>query len=261
MTPFRSVRTNCTLAVLAVALAVAAATPARAESAPATPTKTAPACNGSEAEKTFFDELKRSTPRESGDAIQGSPCRSTASFQQAFAEGFSQAFEARRYFPTFGRFGLPPPVAARLEPSQEACVELRGEGKTPQARACCLAGYARGEAAFKARLRTADVIPARCSDDFHRGSADAQRQCESIQSADASRCFLSRGFSCLSACYSYGWNEVLAPCLEQSRLVGPPGQGRTNRGIDFRQAYSPAPASPGGGASGPAGAASSESAR
>jgi hypothetical protein len=197
-------------------------------------------CAKTDPEKQFFADLKKEAPDEALVAIVGSPCQSSTRFAGAFRSGFAQGFEAERYLPTFGRFNLHPLAASKIKTSPQACAELQAKGTDPQERACCLSGYLRGEQAFKVRLQRAEIIPAQCSDEFRRGTLDGTKQCELVHSGGGGRCFIPRNFQCQGVCYSFGWNQALAPCLEKSEWVK--REGQSNRSIDFRPAYAPAPA-------------------
>ncbi len=196
-------------------------------------------CAALDGEKAFFASLKKQSRFEAATALAPenrapNPCASDPNHARAFTEGFDQAFTARRYFPTFGRFGVHP-VIKRSELSY-ACTEFDASSA---ARACCIGGYSAGEAAFKKALKKAPLSP-QCSSDFANGVRDGEKQCELLRKQSPA-CFLPKKFQCQAICYSFGWNESLAPCLVQTASWSDPAEGGSNRTIRFLPGYAPAP--------------------
>ncbi len=195
-------------------------------------------CQLTDGDVEFFKALKKDTAQESTSALSGQSCASKPEDAKAFQQGFADAFEARRYLPTFGKYKIHYTSMMEIEESQRSCLEKNT--KSPEARACCMQGYALGEAAFKKRLRSSEVIPTQCADDFSRGVRDGIKQCDT----DCAEHPFPEAFECHAVCYSYGWNESFAPCLEKLLAAETAPHARRNRAIEFLPAYAPAKPEP-----------------
>jgi hypothetical protein len=223
---------------MAIALSVIFSTATQAaEKTPSPPPPTDFSdCQYTDGDVAFFAALKKDTSKEAASALQGQSCGSRPAEAEAFKQGFADAFEARKYLPTFGRYKVHYTTMMRIEESQRACLEK--DAKSPEARACCMQGYALGEAAFKKRLKSSEVIPNQCAEEFAQGTRDGRNQCD----PDCAEHPFPESFECHAICYSFGWNESFAPCLAKTFADELAPQARRNRSIQFFPAYEPAKA-------------------
>jgi hypothetical protein len=194
-------------------------------------------CAQTEGEKEFFSSLRADSARESETRLQESTCRLSPSHIEAFRTGFSEAFEARKYLPTYGKYELHAAISSRVLPEQRACLTFKT--KAPEQLACCMAGYTEGEKGFKNRLRSAQAFAAECSEAFRTGVSEGQENCEVL---NQNMCSIAFGPKCQMICYSFGWNESSVKCLPDTSSPGA-ATARNSRAIPFYRAYEPAAAS------------------